>query len=145
VDAHRAGGLTREALRERLRGRALRVTHPRLALLEALAAHPHSRADELAEICAARGAALPRATLFNTLNVLSRAQIIEVSATGPGRPRYEIRVEPHHHLVCRVCGRVCDVQLDQAPNVPSDWRAPEGWQLEETAVTLRGLCPDCRD
>ncbi len=121
------------------------MTRPRLVLLEALAAHPHSRADELANICKARGETMPRATLFNTLNVLSRAGIIEVSATGPGRPRYEIRGDPHHHLVCRVCGDVCDVDVRDAPQVPEQWSAPAGWRLEETAVTLRGLCPGCRD
>ncbi|MEO3744802.1 Fur family transcriptional regulator [Plantactinospora sp. B5E13] len=127
-----------------LRGAALRVTRPRVAVLNAVHAHPH--ADTEAIIVAVRRE-LPEVShqaVYNSLHTLTDAGLVRRIQPAGSVARYESRVgDNHHHVVCRSCGLVADVDcaVGEAPCLtPSDHN---GFALDEAEVTYWGLCPDC--
>ena len=130
--------------REVLRGASIRVTRPRLAVLEAVHAHPHADTDSL--IRASRRA-LPDVShqaVYDVLRVLTEAGIVRRIQPAGSVARYEARTgDNHHHLVCRSCGVVRDVDCatGQAPClVPSQ---DHGFAVDEAEVVYWGHCPDC--
>jgi len=130
--------------REVLRGASIRVTRPRLAVLEAVHANPHADTDSL--IRASRRA-LPDVShqaVYDVLRVLTEAGIVRRIQPAGSVARYEARTgDNHHHLVCRSCGVVRDVDCatGQAPClVPSQ---DHGFAVDEAEVVYWGHCPDC--
>ena len=130
--------------RELLRDASLRVTRPRVAVLEAVHAHPHADTDSL--IRASRQA-LPDVShqaVYDVLRVLTEAGIVRRIQPAGSVARYEARTgDNHHHLVCRSCGVVRDVDCatGQAPCLaPSE---DHGFAIEEAEVVYWGHCPDC--
>jgi Fe2+ or Zn2+ uptake regulation protein len=131
---------------DRLRDAGLRVTASRVAVLQVLTeATDHPRVDQVIE--RVRGAGVPISTqaaydVCEALRAAALAQRIEI-AGGPAR--YEARVgDNHHHLVCRRCGTVVDVDcaVGAAPCLtPSEL---EGFAIEQSEVTHWGLCPTCQ-
>jgi Fur family transcriptional regulator, stress-responsive regulator len=140
------GGLsTRTDLSEALRAAGLRVTAPRLGVLVALHARPHSDTDTV--IRAVRkdlGSVSPQA-VYNVLAALVRVGLVRRIEPAGSRALYEARVgDNHHHIVCRACGTTVDVDcaVGKRPCLtPSETR---GYVLDEVEVTFWGLCPDCR-
>ncbi len=124
----------------------LRITAPRVTVIEALAGHPHAAADA---VFAKVSETLPRTSLQAVYNVLGdltargRARRIEPAGAPP---RYELRGgDNHHHLVCHVCGTVVDVDcvIGHAPCLtPSD---DHGFDIAEAEVTFWGVCTACRE
>lgn len=134
-----------DPMRERLRAAGLKVTGPRLAVLEALvAAGPHSDADAIAAAARAKGSISTQA-VYDGLNALSRVGIVRRIEPAGHPARYELRVgDNHHHVICRRCGLTRDVDcaVGTAPClVASD---DGGFVIEEAEVTFWGLCPDCQ-
>ncbi|WP_422746897.1 Fur family transcriptional regulator [Mycobacterium sp. WMMD1722] len=133
---------------DRLRAADLRVTRPRVAVLEAVGAHPHSDTDT---IFGAVRAALPdvsRQAVYDVLHALTGARLIRRIQPSGSVARYESRVgDNHHHVVCRSCGVIADIDCAQgdAPCLtPSDESgALDGFVLDEAEVIYWGLCPDC--
>lgn len=130
---------------ELLRARGLRVTAPRLAVLGAVADLPH--ADAEAVLRRAREA-LPTVSVqavYDVLHALTDVGILRRIEPAGHPARYERRVDDnHHHVVCRSCGAVDDVDcvIGEAPClVPS---STSGFTVETAEVTFWGLCPDCR-
>ena len=128
-----------------IRGAGLRVTDSRRAVLEALAAHPHASADE---VFARIQPALPGTSLQSVYNALGDFAVVDlVRRIEPaGRPMlFELRVnDNHHHLVCRVCGAVEDVDcaVGHAPCLePSD---DHGFAVDTAEVIFWGVCAACR-
>lgn len=130
-----------------LRARGLRSTAQRRAVLDALHGHPHSTASELeARIGAGPGAGgLSRQGLYNVLEDLGDAHLVRRIEPAGSAARYELRVgDNHHHLVCRRCGRVEDVDclVGAAPCLdPVD---DHGFAVDEAEITWWGVCADCR-
>ena len=130
-----------------LRSVGLRVTQPRLAVLRALATHPHAGADR---VLGAVRAELPVSTqaVYDVLNTLAGKGVVRRFQPAGSVARYELRTgDNHHHLVCRVCGGVTDVDCatGAAPCLdPGDLgvHAP-GFVLEEAEVTYWGVCASC--
>lgn len=123
---------------DRLRAAGLRATRPRRLVLEALERlGGHRRADEVAEAVAAAGGRLARQSVYNALDALARAGLVAATDVPGTAARYEVAGERHHHLVCRVCGRIVDVE-----GPPVDLAVP-GAVVESATVVLRGVCPDC--
>ncbi|WP_084011115.1 Fur family transcriptional regulator [Pseudofrankia sp. DC12] len=127
-----------------LRGAALRVTRPRVAVLGAVYAHPHADTDSI--IGAARGD-LPdvsHQTVYDALRALTSAGLVRRIQPSGSVARYESRVgDNHHHVVCRSCGAIADVDCavgDTPCLTASDDR---GYSVDEAEVTYWGLCPDC--
>jgi Fur family ferric uptake transcriptional regulator len=133
--------------RGRLVDAGLRVTAPRLAVLEALdSTQGHVTADEVRRAVVARIGTLSVQAAYDVLGALSLAGLIRCIET-PGHPaRYEARVgDNHHHFVCRLCGTTIDV--DCATGVApclAPHALPRGFDVDEAEVTYWGTCPDCK-
>lgn len=138
------GDDARTALEARLRGAELRLTPQRFAVLEYLGrAAGHPTADEIATEINRRFPRASRATVYNTLNALRDAGLVrEVSHGDEAAARYESNVEPHHHFVCRLCGRLEDVPAG-AFAAPEGLRLEGGHEVESYEVVLRGVCGAC--
>jgi Fe2+ or Zn2+ uptake regulation protein len=133
---------------EVLRERGLRVTKQRVAVLAALAAAPHSGADKvLARVREDVGAVSTQA-VYDVLNTLTHRGLIRRIQPAGSSARYELRVgDNHHHLVCRSCGTVVDIDCatETAPCLATsdlDLHAP-GFVVDEAEVTFWGLCRTC--
>jgi Fur family transcriptional regulator, stress-responsive regulator len=130
-----------------LRGVGLRVTQQRLAVLDALARHPHAGTDVL--IAAVRETRpVSHQAVYDVLHTLADQGLVRRIQPAGSVARYELRVgDNHHHVVCRSCGDVVDIDcaVGTAPCLdPSDLdgHAP-GFVLDEAEVTYWGLCAAC--
>ena len=134
---------------EQLRMADLRVTRPRVAVLEAVQAHPHADTETI--FSAVRRLGLPdvsRQAVYDVLNALTSAGLVRRIQPLGLVARYESRVgDNHHHVVCRSCGVIADVDcaVGEAPCLtPSDGdNVLDGFVLDEAEVIYWGLCPDC--
>jgi Fur family ferric uptake transcriptional regulator len=127
-----------------LRQRGIQVTAQRLAVLRAVAGQPHITADAVAEAVRAEIGAISLQSVYDALGLLVAEGLIRrIQPTG-SPARFEDRVgDNHHHLVCRVCGRVVDVDcaIGSAPCLTA---ADEGgYEIDEAEVAYWGRCPDC--
>jgi Fur family ferric uptake transcriptional regulator len=132
--------------KELLSTHGLQVTAQRLAVIRAVSARPHATADELADVVRAGIGSISRQSVYDTLGVLLDHRLIR-RIQPPGSPaRYEDRVgDNHHHLICRRCGRMVDVDcaVGAAPCLtPVD---DSGYEVDEAEVIYWGVCPDCRE
>ncbi len=129
---------------QRLREVALRVTRPRLAVLAAVHDHPH--ADTESVIVAAR-AHLPDVShqaVYDSLHTLTQAGLVRSIKPAGSVARYETRTgDNHHHVVCRSCGSIADVDC-AVGHVPCLTAADShGFVIDEAEVIYWGLCPEC--
>jgi Fur family ferric uptake transcriptional regulator len=127
-----------------LHGADLRVTRPRVAVLNAVQAHPH--ADTYSIIDAAREdlGEVSRQAIYDVLAALTEAGLLRRIQPSGSVARYESRVgDNHHHIVCRSCGAVADV--DCAAGETPCLAPPEdhGYEIDEAEVIYWGTCPDC--
>ena len=137
--------LTEEDFASRLRDAGLRVTRPRLLLLDLLRDTPgHHSADDLVTLLARRDTPLPRASVYNVVGALVDRGLITMVTVGPGSARYEYGVPWHHHFVCKVCGTIQDVPCVIGEKPCLEPVAVAG-EVEEAQVTFRGTCSVCRD
>ena len=133
---------------ERLRLADLRVTRPRLAVLEAVYAHPHADTDTIFASVRDTLPDVSRQAVYDVLAALTGAKLIRRIQPSGSVARYESRVgDNHHHVVCRSCGTIADVDcaVGDAPClVPSDGDGTlDGFVLDEAEVIYWGFCPDC--
>ncbi|MFJ4847143.1 MULTISPECIES: Fur family transcriptional regulator [unclassified Streptomyces] len=133
---------------ELLRGKGLRSTAQRRAVLTALQGHPHSTAAELeARTGLARsgaGGGLSRQGLYNVLDDLTRARLIRCIEPAGSPARYELRVgDNHHHLVCRGCGLIEDVDCGVGAAPCLDPVDDKGFVIDEAEIVWWGLCASC--
>lgn len=128
----------------RLRERGIQVTAQRLAVWRAVAAQPHITADAVAELVRAEIGAISLQSVYDALSLLASEGLIRRIQPSGSAARYEDRVgDNHHHLICRICGRVVDVDcaVGAAPCLtPSDG---QGFEIDEAEVAYWGRCPDC--
>lgn len=129
-----------------LRSVGLRVTAPRVAVLGAVAAHPHSDADEIAAAVRSELGSVSTQAVYDVLKACVGAGLLRRIEPAGSSARYETRIgDNHHHLVCRSCGAVTDIEcvVGAAPCLePSD---DHGYVVDEAEVTFWGLCSDCRE
>ena len=129
---------------EELRGAGLRVTAARVALLEIVRAGDHLGVEAIASGVRDRIGHISLQAVYDALHALTGAGLLRRIEPAGGQPRFERRVgDNHHHIVCRSCGAVADVDcaVGEAPCLtPSDER---GFSIDEAEVIYWGLCPDC--
>ncbi|MEJ2336775.1 MAG: Fur family transcriptional regulator [Gemmatimonadales bacterium] len=128
-----------------LRQHRVQVTAQRLAVLGAVSGRPHSSADDVAEVVRAEIGAISRQAVYDALGVLVEKGILRRIQPAGSPARYEQQLgDNHHHLVCRTCGRMVDVDcaLGAAPclDAADDW----GYEIDEAEVIYWGRCPTCR-
>ena len=122
----------------------LRVTRPRLAVLEAVYAHPHADTETIYSAVRVGLQDVSRQAVYDVLAALTGAGLIRRIQPSGSVSRYESRIgDNHHHVVCRSCGNIADVDcaVGEAPClVASD---NNGFAIDEAEVIYWGLCPDC--
>ena len=127
-----------------LRAAGLRVTRPRVAVLEAVHASPHLDTDALIGATRARLGAVSHQAVYNVLQVLTDRGLVRRIQPQGSVARYEARVgDNHHHLVCRSCGAIVDVDcaVGEAPCLTASDHA--GYTIDEAEVIYWGRCPTC--
>jgi len=134
---------------EQLRSAGLRVTRPRLSVLGVLAGHPHVDADTIATAARADHPSISPQAVYGVLKALVGSGLARRIEPAGGPALYELRVgDNHHHLVCRGCGVVADVDcvVGAAPCL-DPYAAPSdaaGFEVDEAEVVFWGLCVDCQ-
>ena len=127
-----------------LRQRGIQVTAQRLAVLRAVAGHPHATADRVAEAVRADIGVISLQSVYDALGLLVAEGLIRRFQPAGSPARFEDRVgDNHHHLICRSCSRLVDVScaVGSAPCLtPIDG---QGYEIDSAEVLYWGLCPDC--
>ena len=127
-----------------LRHRGIQVTAQRLGVLRAVAGQPHITADAVAEAVRAEIGAISLQSVYDALGVLVAEGIIRRIQPAGSPARFEDRVgDNHHHLICRTCGRMIDVDcaVGSAPCLAAI--DDGGYEIDEAEVVYWGRCPDC--
>ena len=128
-----------------LRDHGLQVTAQRLAVLNAVSARPHATADDLVGDVRASIGTVSRQAVFDALGVLADTGLIRRIQPARSPARYEDRVDDnHHHLVCRHCGRMVDVDCAAGYRPCLEVEDDFGYAIDEAEVIYWGLCPTCR-
>ena len=127
-----------------LRERGLRVTAQRVAVLRAVSGGPHVKADAVAERVRAEIGAISVQAVYDALGALVDANLIRRIQPAGSPARFEARVDDnHHHVICRLCGRMADVDcaVGSAPCLTAV--DDMGYQIDEAEVIYWGQCPEC--
>jgi Fur family transcriptional regulator, stress-responsive regulator len=127
-----------------LRGASLRVTRPRLAVLGALHARPHADTDSVIAAVRSELGAVSHQAVYDVLRVLTEAGLVRrIQPTG-SVARYETRVaDNHHHVVCRSCGSIADVDCAVGETPCLTAVDDHGYVIDEAEVVYWGVCPEC--
>ena len=127
-----------------LRGAALRVTRPRVAVLSAVHANPHADTDAIIRVVRDDLGEVSHQAVYDVLRALTVAGLVRrIQPTG-SLARYEARVgDNHHHVVCRSCGAIADVDcaVDATPCLTAS--DDHGFAIDEAEVTYWGVCSAC--
>ena len=129
---------------ELLRQRGIQVTAQRLAVLRAVSGQPHITADAVAEAVRAEIGAISLQSVYDALSILVSEGLIRRIQPAGSPARFEDRVgDNHHHLICRICGRVVDIDcaVGSAPCLTA--ADDNGYEIDEAEVAFWGRCPDC--
>lgn len=129
---------------EMLRGASLRVTRPRIAVLAAVHDHPHADTDSIIGVVRAELGDVSTQAVYDVLRALTDTGLVRRIEPAGSVARYESRVaDNHHHVVCRSCGAVADVDcaLGHTPCLTAS--DDHGYSIDEAEVTYWGLCPTC--
>jgi len=127
-----------------LRGAALRVTRPRLAVLAAVHAHPHADTDSIFDAVRQELPKVSQQAVYDVLRALSAAGLVRRIQPAGSVARYEARVgDNHHHVVCRSCGVIADVDCAVGTTPCLSASDDQGFSIDEAEVTYWGVCPDC--
>ena len=127
-----------------LRGVALRVTRPRVAVLSAVYDHPHADTDSIIGLVRKDLGEVSHQAVYDVLRALTAAGLVRRIQPPGSVARYESRVgDNHHHVVCRSCGVIADVDcaVGEAPCLTAS--DAHGFVIDEAEVIYRGLCPSC--
>lgn len=127
-----------------LREAALRVTRQRVAVLTMVANNPHSDIDTIATAVRRELGSLSTQTVYDVLRTLTEVGLVRRIEPAGSPARFETRVgDNHHHLVCRDCGGITDIDcvVGEAPCLHST--DPQGFVVDEAEVIFWGICPDC--
>ena len=127
-----------------LRGASLRVTRPRVAVLAAVHEHPHADTDTLIGAVRADLGEVSHQAVYDVLRALTSAGLVRRIQPSGSVARYEARVgDNHHHVVCRSCGTVADVDCAVGHTPCLTAAEDHGFVIDEAEVTYWGTCPRC--
>jgi Fe2+ or Zn2+ uptake regulation protein len=129
---------------DRLRAAGLRVTQPRIVVMDVVHSHPHVDTDTVFTLARTVLPAVSRQAIYDVLDAVTAVGLMRRIQPAGHVARYEMRVgDNHHHVVCRSCGLIADADcaLGEAPCLtPSH---SHGFVVDEAEVTFWGFCPDC--
>ncbi len=133
-------------LERTLRAAGLRVTRPRLAVLGAVHELPHADTETLIGSARARLGAVSHQAVYDVLRVLVGTGLVRRIQPEGSDARYETRVgDNHHHVVCRGCGAIADVDCTTGAAPCLTPSADAGFVIDEAEVVFWGRCPACTD
>ena len=129
---------------ERLRQRGIQVTAQRLAVVRAVAGQPHITADAVAEVVRAEIGAISLQSVYDALGMLVAKGLVRRIQPAGSPARFEDRVgDNHHHLICRICGRLVDVDCAAGAAPCLTAADDQGYEIDEAEVAYWGRCPEC--
>ena len=127
-----------------LRGSLLRTTRPRLAVLAAVHAHPHADTDSLIGAVRTQLPAVSHQAVYDVLRALTATGLVRRIQPAGSVARYESRVaDNHHHIVCRSCGAIADIDCAVGATPCLTASDDQGFLIDEAEVTYWGMCPEC--
>ncbi|MEU2041869.1 Fur family transcriptional regulator [Nocardia niwae] len=135
---------TASEFQQMLRGVSLRVTRPRVAVLSAVHDHPHADTESIIRAVRSALPEVSHQTVYDSLNALTATGLVRRIQPSGSVARYESRVgDNHHHVVCRACGVIADVDcaIGDAPCLTAS--DDSGFSIDEAEVIYWGLCPNC--
>jgi len=137
----RATSVDNDAL---LRQHGLHVTAQRLAVLRAVSDRPHSTAEDIYNVVRAEIGAISHQAVYDALAALTDKGLFRRIQPAGSSARYENRVgDNHHHLVCRTCSRMVDIDCAVGDTPCLTASDDSGYEIDEAEVTYWGRCPDC--
>jgi len=128
-----------------LREHGLQVTAQRLAVMRAVSSNPHATADGVTEEVRTDIGSISRQAVYDTLGILVEKNLVRRIQPAGSSARYEDRVaDNHHHLICRGCGTMFDIDctVGAVPCLTAD--DDHGFEIDEAEVVYWGRCPSCR-
>ncbi len=135
---------TRSEFERLLRGAALRVTRPRVAVLSAVYASPHADTDQIIEIARRDLGEVSHQAVYDVLRALTTAGLVRRIQPSGSVARYESRVaDNHHHVVCRACGAIADVDCATGETPCLTAVDDAGFTIDEAEVVYWGRCAAC--
>jgi Fe2+ or Zn2+ uptake regulation protein len=124
-----------------LRDNGIKVTPQRLEILRFLDKHhTHPTAEEIFHVLRKRFPSLSKTTVYNTIQSLRDHGLLNVVGLGSGEARFDSVINPHHHLLCRECGKIIDISV-QCPYTRKQLAG--GHRIEEVHGYFRGVCESC--
>ncbi|MEU4670384.1 Fur family transcriptional regulator [Amycolatopsis sp. NPDC023774] len=131
---------------ERLRGVSLRVTKQRTAVLHAVAQRPHTDVEAVVRAVRSELGAVSTQAVYDILAALGEAGLVRRIEPAGSPARFEVRTgDNHHHVVCRRCGAVADVDCTVGERPCLAPASTNGFVVDEAEVTYWGLCPSCNE
>jgi Fur family ferric uptake transcriptional regulator len=129
---------------EALRAAGLQVTAQRLAVHRAVTSLPHAIADEICVAVREELGVISRQAVYDALNAMFEHGLLRRIQPAGSAARYEHRVDNHHHLICRQCGTLVDVDcaVGEAPCLTAE--NDHGYRIDEAEVIYWGTCPGCQ-
>jgi Fur family peroxide stress response transcriptional regulator len=121
----------------------LKLTPQRYAVLDYLVrSQVHPTAEQIRADLNDKFPRASRATVYNTLNALRDAGLVHEVYMDDAIARYDANIEPHHHFICRACGKLEDIPMEAISEVPHS-SLKSGYRVEGYAIVLRGVCAAC--
>lgn len=128
-----------------LKNRGVTVTAQRLAVLSAVSRAPHATAEEVVDLAKDEIGAISRQSVYDTLNTFVEIGLVRRIQPIGSPALYEDRVgDNHHHLICRDCGRVVDVDCSVGMMPCLQAANDNGFEIDEAEVAYWGRCPECK-
>ncbi len=130
---------------QELRRHGVQVTAQRLAVMRTVSAHPHATADDVAQRVREVLGSISRQAVYDTLSVLADKGLIRRIQPSGSPARFEDRVgDNHHHLICRGCGLMFDIDCATGEVPCLTANDDHGFEIDEAEVVYWGRCPSCR-
>jgi Fur family transcriptional regulator, stress-responsive regulator len=127
-----------------LRRHGLQVTAQRLAVLRAVSDRPHRTADDIYTVVRGELGAISRQAVYDAVGALTDKGLFRRIQPAGSSARYETRVgDNHHHLICRTCGRMVDVDCAVGATPCLTAAHDSGYEIDEAEVVYWGRCPGC--
>lgn len=127
-----------------LRRHGVQVTAQRLAVLRAVSERPHSTADDIEKVVRAEIGAISRQAVYDALGTLTDRGLLRRIQPAGSPARFEDRVDDnHHHLICRTCSRMVDVDCAVGYTPCLTAADDSGYEIDEAEVIYWGRCPEC--
>ena len=127
-----------------LRQHGVQVTAQRMAVMRAVSDRPHSTADDIDKVVRAGIGAISRQAVYDALGILTDKGLLRRIQPAGSPARYEDRVgDNHHHLICRTCNRMVDVDCAVGYTPCLTAADASGYEVDEAEVIYWGRCPEC--